>query len=226
VRAGAFRTLPAGGPLTATGTSWTTTTAGRAARGFLSRALGASAGNITLVDPDLDTDPTERGLRLVEAVVDVGSEGVQRHLAFTIELRTAHLSTAETTGALDPDALGAGAHRTLLRLPHGPPELHPGRKLLGHALRDQLRVGFGVLDLEDVQLYLLAGELLQVAAHTLCLGAIATDDNAWTRGVDVHPDPVTGALDLHRRNTGPLQALGQQPADLDVLADVVGVKLV
>ena len=37
----------------------------------------------------------------------------------------------------------------------------PGCKLLSHALRHQLGVGFGVLDLEDVQLDLLAGELLQ-----------------------------------------------------------------
>ena len=66
----------------------------------------------------------------------------------------------------------------LLRLTHRPPELHPGSKLLGHALRDQLGVGFGVLDLEDVQLNLLAGELLQVAADALGLGAIATDDDA------------------------------------------------
>ena len=162
----------------------------------------------------------------MEAVVDVGPQGVQRHLALAVELRATHLSTAQTTGALNPDAPGAGAHRALLRLTHRPPELHPGSKLLGHALSDQLGVGLGVLDLEDVQLNLLAGELLQVAADALGLGTVASDDNARARGEDVHPDPVPSALDLHRGNAGPLQALGQQPADLDVLADVVGVQLV
>ena len=70
------------------------------------------------------------------------------------------------------------------------------RQLLGDALRDELRVDLGVLDLEDVQLHLLAGELLEVAADAVGLGAAAADDDAGTRGVDVDADPVTGALDL------------------------------
>ncbi len=221
-----FRTLATGRPVTTTGTTWSATAASRVASGLLSRPLGAGAGDVALVDPNLDPDPTEGRLGLVEAVVDVGPEGVQRHLTLAVELRTAHLGTAQTTGALDPDPLRAGAHRTLLRLTHGPPKLHPGRELLRHALSHQLGVGFGVLDLEDVQLDLLARELLQVAANTLGLGAIATDDDARARCEDVHPHPVTSALDLHRGDPGSLQALGQQPADLDVLADVVGVELV
>ena len=133
----------------------------------------------------------------MEAIVDVGTQSVQRHLTLAVELRAAHLGTAQTTRALDPDTLRAGAHSALLRLTHRPPELHPGSELLGHPLRDQLGVGFGVLDLEDVQLDLLAGELLQVAAYALRLGAVATDHDARARGEDVYPDPVSSALDLH-----------------------------
>ena len=116
--------------------------------------------------------------------------------------------------------LGAGAHRALLRLAHRAAELHAGGELLGDALGDQLGVDLGVLDLEDVQLDLLAGQLLQLAADALGLGAVAADDDARARGVDVDPDPVAGPLDLHRGDAGALEALGQQPADLDVLADV------
>ena len=43
------------------------------------------------------------------AVVDLGTEGVQRHATLAVPLTTAHLGTAETTGALDTDALSAGA---------------------------------------------------------------------------------------------------------------------
>ena len=161
----------------------------------------------------------------MESVVDVGPQRVQRNATFAVELRPAHLGAAETTRALDPDALGSAAHRALLRLAHGPAELHPGGELLGHALGDQLGVDLGVLHLEDVQLHLLAGQLLQLAADALGLGTVAADDDARAGGVDVDPDPVTGALDLDRGDAGPLQALGQQPADLDVLADVGAVEL-
>jgi hypothetical protein len=44
--------------------------------------------------------------------------------------------------------------------------------------------------------------------------------------VDVHPDPVTGALDLDLGDAGPLHALGEQLADRHVLGDVLGVLLV
>ena len=119
-----------------------------------------------------------------------------------------------------------GAHGALLRLAHRATELHPGGELLGHALGDQLSVDLGVLDLEDVQLDLLAGQLLQLAADALRLGAVAADDDARTGGVDVDPDPVPGALDLDAGDAGALEVLGQHPADLDVLADVGAVQLV
>src|SRR5690606_10211156 len=111
-------------------------------------------------------------------------------------------------------------------LAHGTTELHTTGELLGHALGDQLSVDLGVLDLEDVQLHLLAGELLQLGPDAVGLGATATDHDAGTRGVDVHTDAVTGALDLDLGDAGPLHALGEQLADRDVLADVRLVQLV
>ena len=142
------------------------------------------------------------------------------HAALAVELRARHLGAVEAARALDPDALGTGAHRGLHRLAHGATELHAAAELLGDTLGDQLRVDLGVLHLEDVQLDLLAGELLEVAADAVGLGATAADHDARTRGVDVHPHAVTGALDLDLGDAGPLHALGQQPADGDVLADV------
>ena len=122
--------------------------------------------------------------------------------------------------------LAPRAHRGLHGLAHGAAELHAAGELLGHALGDQLGVDLGVLDLEDVQLDLLAGELLELAADAVGLGATATDDDAGARGVDVHADAVTGALDLDLGDAGPLHALGQQLADGDVLTDVALVELV
>src|SRR5690606_4475502 len=157
-------------------------------------------GQVALVDPDLHADAAEGGLRLVEAVVDVRAQRVQRHTTFAVELRAAHLGAAEAAGDLDADALGAGALSALQTLAHRTTERHASRELLGDALCDELSVSLGVLDLEDVQLDLLARELLEVAADALSLGATTTDHDARTGGVDVDADAVAGALDLDVRD--------------------------
>jgi hypothetical protein len=82
------------------------------------------------------------------------------------------------------------------------------------------------LDSCSATLDLLAGELLQVAADPVGLGAAPPDDDAGPRGVDVHPDPVPGALDLHLGDAGPLHAALQHAADRHVLGDVILVQLV
>src|SRR5699024_4489383 len=210
----------AGGTVVAVATRATTARSG-------GRLLGRELllGRVALVDPDLDSDAAEGRAGLVEAVVDVRPEGVQRHPTLAVELRTRHLGATEATGALDPNALGPGAEGGLHPLAHGATEGHAGRELLGDALGDELGLDLGVLHLEDVQLDLLAGELLELATDAVGLGATATDDDARTRGVDVHPHAVPGALDLDARDAGPLHARGQEPADRHVLLDVVAVTL-
>src|SRR5580692_3354050 len=175
-------------------------------RGLLRLAAGPAGGRLALVDPDLHADPAEGGAGLVEAVVDVRAQRVQRHPALAVELRARHLRAAEAAGALHPDALGAALHRALDRLAHGPPERNPAGQLLGDALRDQLGIGLGVTHLEDVQLDLLRRQLLQVTADTVRLRAAPADNDARTGGVDVHPHPVRGALDLDLGDAGPLHA--------------------
>src|SRR6476469_2816448 len=227
-RLGAGRAVAAGaaaGAVGATRGGATAATGGPGAGGLLGLALGTGAGDLALVDPDLHADAAEGGLGLVEAVVDVGTERVQGHAALAVELRARHLGAVETNRALDPDALGTRAHRGLHGLLHRPTELHATGELLGHALRDELGVDLGVLDLEDVQLDLLAGELLELAAQAVGLGAAATDDDARARGVDVDADAVTRALDLHLGDAGALHALGHELADRHVFLDVVAVAL-
>ena len=152
---------------------------------------------------------------------------MQRHPALAVELRAGHLGPTQTTGALDPDALdGTRAQRALHRLAHRATEADPVGQLLGDTLGDELRIGLGVADLEDVQLHLLAGQLLQLGADAVGLGAAAADDDARAGRVDVHPDPVTGALDLDLGDSGAVHALGHQLADGDVLGHVLRVGLV
>src|SRR5205823_11232661 len=181
----------------------------------------------SLVDPGLHTDAAEGGTRLEEAVLDVGPQRVQRYPALAVELRAGHLGAAQAAGALHPDALHERVlHRRLHRLAHRPAEADPGRELLGDRLRNELRVRLRALHLQDVQLHLLAGQLLQRATDPVGLGALAADDDARSGGVDVDAYPVAGALDVHFGDSGALQVLGHHLADLDVLRDVVLVELV
>src|SRR6516162_2213318 len=175
----------------------------RPQRSLLRLASGPAGGRLAAVDPDLHADPAEGGAGLVEAVVDVRAQGVQRHPALAVELRPRHLRAAQAARALHPDPLGAALHRALDRLAHGPPEGNPAGQLLGHALGDQLGVGLGVLHLEDVQLDLLAGQLLQVAADAVGFSTAPPDHDAGPGGVDVYPHPVPGPLDLDLGDTGP-----------------------
>src|SRR5690606_7205225 len=153
------------------------TAGGTGASGGLGLTLGAGPCDLTLVDPDLHADTAEGRAGLVEPVVDVGTQRVQRDATLTVELGARHLSAVEAAGALDPDALGTGAHRGLDGLAHGTTELHAARQLLSNTLGDELGVDLGVLHLEDVELHLLAGELLELAADAVCLGPTTTDDD-------------------------------------------------
>src|SRR6185312_11485640 len=117
---------------------------------------------VALVDPDLHADAAEGGLGFELAVVDVRTQGVQRHTAFAVELLAGHFCPAQTTGALYADALGTCAHCRLHGLLHRAAESHTRSKLLGDALGNKLGFDLGVLDLEDVQLNLLGGELFEL----------------------------------------------------------------
>ena len=150
---------------------------------------------------------------------------MQRHAPLAVELVAAHLGAAEAAGDGHSDALRAGALRGLHALAHRTAEGDAGGELLGDALCDQLRIGLGVLDLEDVQLDLLAGELLQLTAQTLGLRAATPDDDARAGGVEIDADAIAGALDLDLGDAGALEPLGHELADRDVFLHVVAVPL-
>src|SRR5215472_2901397 len=80
--------------------------------------LGLAGRDVAAVDPDLHPDPAERRARLVEAVVDVGPQGVQRDAPLAVELGPGHLGAAKPSRTLHPDAAGVALHGGLHRLAH------------------------------------------------------------------------------------------------------------
>src|SRR5206468_8114907 len=91
-------------------------------------------------DPHLAADLSVSGLRLGEAVVDVGAQRVQRNPAFAVPLVARHLGAAQPPRAGHADALGAELLRRLDGLLHRAPEGDAALELGGDVLGDELRV--------------------------------------------------------------------------------------
>src|SRR3954447_4869990 len=115
--------------------------------------------DLALEDPHLDADRAIGGHGGGRAVIDVGTQRVQRHPAFAIPLDPGDLRPAEPPGAGDADALGTHAQRRLHRPLHGATESHPALQLLGDVLRHQRRFGLGLAHLDDVEMHLRVGHL-------------------------------------------------------------------
>jgi hypothetical protein len=109
--------------------------------------------------------------------------------------RAAHLGAAQTAGDLDLHALGARGHHRLGT--HLDDATEAARfELLGDGLGHQLRVEVGVLDLDDRDRDLAARHVLELFGHALDLGALGTDHQARTRGLDDDLELLAGALDV------------------------------
>jgi hypothetical protein len=135
---------------------------------------------------------------------------------------------SETTGALDTDALGASLASRLDGLAHSAAEGHAALELLSDGLSNEDGVELGALDLDDVDGEVAlghAGNALELGAETVDLGALLADDNARTSGEDDDLHLVAGALDLNAGDGGAGEALLEEAADLDIVAESLSVIL-
>src|SRR6478609_668964 len=171
--------------------------------GSIPRAVGPAAdifGDLALEDPDLDPDGAVGRLRRAVRVVDVGAEGVERHAPLTIPLGPRDLRPAEAARDPHADPLRAHPHRALHRALHGAAEADALLELPGDVVRHQLRRELGPLDLLDVDRRLLGGQLRQLVAELVHLGAALADHHARSPGVDRHGHLARLPLDLDLRD--------------------------
>src|ERR1700752_2219903 len=89
--------------------------------------------HLALEDPHLDADDAVGGLRLGEAVVDVGAERVQRNAALAVPLRARNLGAVQAAGDANLPAERTAAHRAHDRALHGAAEHHALLDLLRNA---------------------------------------------------------------------------------------------
>src|SRR5699024_9871631 len=90
--------------------------------------------DVALVDPNFDTDATERRTSFEKPVVNVRAQRVQRYSTLTVELAAAHFCAAETTGALDTNTLSTRPAGGLYSFTHRTAERHACCKLFGDTL--------------------------------------------------------------------------------------------
>ena len=135
-----------------------TRTVAAAPRGLApSRSRAAVGQHFALVDPDLDADAAEGGERFDVRVVDVGAQRVQRHLAVEVALDARDLRAAQA--AADTCTLTPRAPAFMVRMIACFMARRNAMRFSSWStmlLADQLRVELGMLDLDDVDLDLLA----------------------------------------------------------------------
>ena len=178
-----------------------------------SRLILSSAGrlvgeDVALVDPDLHADAAEGGAGLAEAVVDVGPQGVQRHPALAVPLAAAisepprrpeHCTRMPWAPAFCAVCTARFMARRKLTRP-------ASWSATPWAIRAASSSGCLISWMLSWTLAL-SGDLGQVGAQAVGLGAAAADDDAGTGGVHVDAQAVTRALDLDAADGGVRQLL-------------------
>ena len=147
---------------------------------------------------------------------------MQRNTSLLDRLGAGHLGAAHTAGNLNLDALGTHAHRRSDGRLHGAAERNAALELTGDVLADDDGIHLGTLHLEDVDLNLLAGELLELLLQLVDLLAALADDDARTGRRDRNRNQFQRALDDDLRDAGLLQTDVQILADLGVFDELVG----
>ena len=183
----------------------------------------------SLVDPDLDTNDAVGGLALGKGVVHIRLQRRQRNRSEANVESTAHLSSTQTSGDLDANALGTVLHRGLTSLLQRSTKIRSLLHLLRDGFRNQSRVDLGVLDLDDLDDHLATGHRLKITREALDLAALLADHLTGSGGSDDDRQFLAGSLEEdvgHRRKGwGSVQSLIDELPDSIVLDEQYGADL-
>src|SRR6478752_4544540 len=157
---------------------------------------------LALVEPHLDADLAVGRVRFRKPVVDVRAQRLQRQLAVQVPLGPGDLGAVQTAGDADLDATRTEPQGRFDRLAHRAAERHALFELHRHRLGDQLGVELRLLNLLDVDEDLARGALLDLLLQLVDFRALAADDDARARGVDVDLQLVGRALGFNLRDAG------------------------
>src|SRR5262245_47571579 len=181
--------------------------------------------DLALEDPHLHAARAVGGLCGRYAVIDIGSQRMQRHTPLAVPLHARDFRAAEPSGAVDADALSAEPHGGLHRALHGAAEGHAALELLGDVVGDELGVDFRLPDLDDVEMDLGVRVAREIRLQLFDVGALLADHNARTRGMNRDAALFVRPFDHDARYAGLFQLVLQVIADLDVLLQELAILL-
>ena len=134
-------------------------------------------------------------------IVDVRTQGVERHATFTVPFGTRDLGTAETTCEVHTDTKGTHTHGVLYRALHGAAERHPAFQLLCNAFTNKGCIQLGLAHFNDVEVQLGRCELRQFLAQTFDVRTFLADDHTGACCVDRDAALFVRTLDDHTGDT-------------------------
>ena len=157
------------------------------------------------------------------AIINVGAQGVKRHAAFAVPLKTRDFRAAEAARAVDSNALGAEADRRLNGALHGAAERDAALELLGDRFGDERGFRFRLADFDDVDHHFAAGQIGDQLANLVDISALLANHDARTGRVDRDAALFVRTLDDDLGDGGLLKRLGDGFADRHVLVQELGI---
>ena len=148
---------------------------------------------------------------------------MQRSTTFLEHFAAGHFSTTDTAGDLNLDALCTNAHGVGDGHLDGAAIADAAFDLAGDGVRNDVGVNLGALDLENVDLDVLVGDLLKLFLEFVDLLAALSDDEARTSSIDGDGDELQRTLDDDLAEAGLCKTVAEILANLIVLCDFLCV---
>src|ERR1035438_3750440 len=151
-----------------------------------------------------------------EAILDVGTQRMQRQASLQIPFRARDLIAIQSPANPDLDPLAAEAQRRIHRLTHRPPESYTFFQLQRDRFRNQLRIEFRLMHFLDIDKHFARSAFLQIGLQLVDFRALASDDDSGTRRLDNDAQLVARTLDLDRTHARRFEFFLQLVLQLDV----------
>src|SRR6266704_1320721 len=168
---------------------------------FVLNLRSALRNVFALIDPALHANHPVRRVRLREAEIDVRAQRLQRQPPLQVPFFARDFSAIQTPR-------------------------HALFELQRNRLRHQLCVEFRAVHFLNVDVHFALGALLHFLLELVDLRALASNDDARSRGVNAHNQFVGRAFDVDRADARALQLFLQLLAELHVFVKQIGVVLV
>src|SRR5574343_470253 len=178
--------------------------------------------HVTLVNPDLDPDDAVGGQRFRGCIINVGTQRMERHTAFTVPLGTSDFCTVQAPGAHYLDTLSPQAHSVLHRTLHGTTEHDALFQLLSDRISNQLCINFRLANFFNRHMDRHAHDALKIRTQLFDVFALFADNHTRTGGINGNTGIFGRTLDQDATHRSVSKLALQVFANLDIFVQHAG----